>query len=79
MGGSRRYIITALEGGLRRLEDRLIDLYIYPAMSLLVAKPQVACVIVGATTPVRAEKNVRAAGWAALTPKELEEIDKLSA
>jgi aryl-alcohol dehydrogenase-like predicted oxidoreductase len=47
-------------------------------MSWLVANPLVACAIVGATKPEQVEENVRAAGWA-LTPEDMEEVDRLCA
>jgi aryl-alcohol dehydrogenase-like predicted oxidoreductase len=53
---------------------QLLDL----AISWLLARPAVASVIAGATTPEQIHANVRAADWA-LTPAELVEIDALLA
>jgi aryl-alcohol dehydrogenase-like predicted oxidoreductase len=51
----------------------LLDL----AMSWLAARPQVASVIAGATSPEQVRANAVALNWA-LTPEELAEIDRLS-
>jgi aryl-alcohol dehydrogenase-like predicted oxidoreductase len=48
------------------------------AFSWLLRRPAVASVIAGATRPEQVEQNVRAAGWA-LTPAEMQEIDRLTA
>jgi aryl-alcohol dehydrogenase-like predicted oxidoreductase len=48
------------------------------AMSWLVRRPAVASVIAGATKPEQVEQNVHAAAWA-LTPADMEEIDRLTA
>jgi aryl-alcohol dehydrogenase-like predicted oxidoreductase len=48
------------------------------AMSWLAAKPVVASVIAGATSPEQVEQNVNAAGWA-LSTEELAEVDRLTA
>jgi aryl-alcohol dehydrogenase-like predicted oxidoreductase len=47
------------------------------AFSWLAAKPIVASVIAGATTPEQVEHNVSSAAWS-LTPEDLKEIDRLS-
>ena len=46
------------------------------AMSWLAARPEIATVIAGATTPEQVRENAVAAGWK-LTGEELAEIDKL--
>jgi len=51
----------------------LLDL----ALSWLAARPQVASIITGATTPAQIEANVRAVGWK-LGAEELEEIDRIT-
>jgi aryl-alcohol dehydrogenase-like predicted oxidoreductase len=48
------------------------------AFSWLLRRPAVASVIAGATGPEQVEQNVGAAGWA-LTPAEMQEIDRLTA
>jgi len=47
------------------------------AFSWLLARPQVASVIAGATKPEQLEQNVKAADWT-LTPDDLAEIDRLT-
>ncbi len=47
------------------------------AISWLLARPQVASVIAGATRPEQARANAAAAGWR-LTPEELAEVDRLA-
>ena len=47
------------------------------SLSWLVQRPAVASVIAGATRPEQVEQNVHAAGWA-LTPQDIEEIDRLT-
>jgi aryl-alcohol dehydrogenase-like predicted oxidoreductase len=47
------------------------------AFSWLLARPQVASVIAGATKPEQVEQNLKAANWA-LTPEDLAEIDRLT-
>ncbi|MGH6990062.1 MAG: aldo/keto reductase [Stellaceae bacterium] len=47
------------------------------AFSWLLARPQVASVIAGATRPEQIDANVKAADWA-LTPEELAEVDKMT-
>jgi len=46
------------------------------AMSWLAARPEVATVVAGATTPEQARENAAAAGWK-LTPEDLAEINKI--
>jgi aryl-alcohol dehydrogenase-like predicted oxidoreductase len=48
------------------------------AISWLLRRPAVASVIAGATKAEQVEQNVRAGGWA-LTPEEMQEIDRLTA
>jgi len=48
------------------------------AFGWLLAKPVVASVIAGATTPEQVEANARAAAWV-LTPLELSEVDAIAA
>jgi aryl-alcohol dehydrogenase-like predicted oxidoreductase len=48
------------------------------AFSWLLHRPAVASVIAGATGPEQVEQNVRAAAWA-LTPADMQEIDRLTA
>jgi aryl-alcohol dehydrogenase-like predicted oxidoreductase len=48
------------------------------AFSWLAARPTVASVIAGATTPAQVTQNVDAAGWK-LTAEELAEVDKITA
>ena len=48
------------------------------AFSWLLARPGVASVVVGASTPEQVEQNVAATEWV-LTPEDLKEIDRLSA
>jgi aryl-alcohol dehydrogenase-like predicted oxidoreductase len=48
------------------------------AFSWLLARPQVASVIAGATRPEQVEQNVQAAGWT-LTSEDLAEVDRRSA
>lgn len=48
------------------------------AFSWLLARPQVASVIAGATRPEQVEQNVQAAGWM-LTMEDLAEVDRRSA
>jgi aryl-alcohol dehydrogenase-like predicted oxidoreductase len=47
------------------------------AISWLLARPQVASVIAGATQPAQVRANVAAATWR-LTPEELAEVDRLA-
>jgi aryl-alcohol dehydrogenase-like predicted oxidoreductase len=47
------------------------------AFSWLLAKPQVASVIAGATSPTQVEANVAAASWS-LTAEDLAEIDRIT-
>jgi aryl-alcohol dehydrogenase-like predicted oxidoreductase len=48
------------------------------ALSWLLRRPAVASVIAGATSPGQVEENVRAVGWA-LTPQDMQDIDRLTA
>ncbi len=48
------------------------------AFSWLLARPTIASVIAGATSPEQVEQNTKAGGWR-LTPEDLAEIDRLSA
>jgi aryl-alcohol dehydrogenase-like predicted oxidoreductase len=47
------------------------------AFSWLLARPQVASVIAGATRPEQIDANVKAADWA-LSPEELAEVDRIT-
>lgn len=47
------------------------------AFAWLIARPEVASVIAGATTPEQVEQNVKAATWE-LSPADLAEIDRLN-
>jgi len=76
-----RYISDANWGKVERLEalarergHTLLEL----AFSWLLARPQVATVIAGATRPEQVEQNISAAGWV-LGPDDLAEIDRLTA
>ena len=48
------------------------------AFSWLLHRPNVASVIAGATSPEQIEANIRAADWA-LSPEDMDEIDRLTA
>jgi aryl-alcohol dehydrogenase-like predicted oxidoreductase len=52
----------------------LLDL----AFSWLLARPNVASVIAGATAPEQVEANAKAASWA-LTAEDLTEVDRITA
>jgi aryl-alcohol dehydrogenase-like predicted oxidoreductase len=75
-----RYLTEANWRIVERLEDfcatrghGLLDL----ALSWLAARPRVASVIAGATSPAQVEENVKAAGWT-LTPQDMAEVDRLT-
>jgi aryl-alcohol dehydrogenase-like predicted oxidoreductase len=67
-------IVERLEGFAAERGHTLLDL----ALSWLARRPAVASVIAGATKPEQVEENVRAVGWA-LTPEDMQEIDRLTA
>jgi aryl-alcohol dehydrogenase-like predicted oxidoreductase len=67
-------IVERLAGFAAERGHTLLEL----AFSWLLRRPAVASVIAGATRPEQVEQNVRAAGWA-LTPAEMQEIDRLTA
>jgi aryl-alcohol dehydrogenase-like predicted oxidoreductase len=66
-------IVGALEAFCARRDHTLIEL----AFTWLLAKPIVASVIAGASTPEQVEQNVRAVGWS-LSAEELAEIDGIT-
>ena len=47
------------------------------AFSWLLAKPKVATVIAGATSPQQVQSNIEATAWA-LSAKEVEEVDQIT-
>jgi len=47
------------------------------AFSWLLAKPQVATVIAGATSPEQVTSNIEATSWI-LTPEEMEQVDQIT-
>jgi aryl-alcohol dehydrogenase-like predicted oxidoreductase len=47
------------------------------AVNWLLAKPETASIIAGATKPAQVEQNVKAAGWK-LTAADLAEIDRIA-
>ena len=67
-------IVAELEAFCARHRRALIEL----AFAWLLAKPFVASVIAGASTPAQVEQNVRAVGWS-LSPDELHEVDRITA
>ena len=80
-GLGQRYLTDANWAKVERLEafakargHTLLEL----AFAWLLARPRVASVIAGATTPEQVEQNVAAAQWA-LTPEDIAEIDRLGA
>jgi aryl-alcohol dehydrogenase-like predicted oxidoreductase len=66
-------IVEALSDFCAKRRHSLLEL----AFSWLLARPQVASVIAGATKPEQLEQNVKAADWA-LTAEDLAEIDRLT-
>jgi len=66
-------IVERLEAYATERGHTLLEL----AMSWLAARPTVASVIAGATTPAQVEQNVKAVEWR-LTAEELAAIDKMS-
>ena len=66
-------IVEALSGFCAKRRHGLLEL----AFSWLLARPQVASVIAGATKPEQVEQNVKAADWT-LTPEDMAEIDRLT-
>jgi aryl-alcohol dehydrogenase-like predicted oxidoreductase len=66
-------IVGALEAFCARRDHTLIEL----AFTWLLAKPIVASVIAGASTPEQVEQNVRAVGWS-LSADDLAEIDRIT-
>jgi len=66
-------IVEQLSAFAARRGHSLLEL----AFSWLLAHPQVASVIAGATRPEQLEENVKAAAWA-LTSEELSEVDRLT-
>ena len=67
-------IVERLEAFANLCGRTLLDL----AISWLAAQPCVSSIIAGATKPEQLEANIRAEGWA-LTPVELQEIDRITA
>ena len=67
-------IVERLEAFANLCGRTLLDL----AISWLAGRPCVSSIIAGATKPEQLEANIRAAGWA-LTPVELQEIDRITA
>ena len=67
-------IVERLEAFANLCGRTLLDL----AFSWLAAQPCVSSIIAGATKPEQLEANIRAEGWA-LTPVELQEIDRITA
>jgi aryl-alcohol dehydrogenase-like predicted oxidoreductase len=67
-------IVERLEAFANLCGRTLLDL----AFSWLAARPCVSSIIAGATKPEQLEANIRAEGWA-LTPVELQEIDRITA
>jgi aryl-alcohol dehydrogenase-like predicted oxidoreductase len=65
-------LVERLEAFARERGRSLLEL----AISWLLARPQVASVIAGATRPEQVEANVNAAGWS-LSGEDLEAIDRL--
>jgi aryl-alcohol dehydrogenase-like predicted oxidoreductase len=47
------------------------------AVNWLLAKPETASIIAGATKPAQVEQNVKAAGWK-LTAADLAELDRIT-
>src|SRR6266508_5204472 len=66
-------IVEALDAFCTRRGRTLIEL----AFAWLLARPIVASVIAGASTPEQVEQNVRAVGWT-LSPDDLAEIDRIT-
>ncbi len=66
-------IVEGLAGFCAKRGHSLLEL----AFSWLLARPQVASVIAGATKPEQLEQNVKAADWA-LTSDDMAEIDRLT-
>lgn len=67
-------VVEALERFCRARGRSLVDL----AFAWLAARPPVASIIAGATSPQQVDVNVAAAAWA-LTSEELAEVDRLTA
>jgi aryl-alcohol dehydrogenase-like predicted oxidoreductase len=67
-------IVERLAGFAAERGHTLLEL----SLSWLLHRPTVASVIAGATRPEHVEQNVRATAWA-LTPAEMQEIDRLTA
>ncbi|HWG79130.1 MAG TPA: aldo/keto reductase [Stellaceae bacterium] len=65
--------VEALEPFARDRGHSLLDL----AFAWLLARPTVASVIAGATTPEQVEQNIKAAAWE-LSPADMAEIDNIS-
>jgi aryl-alcohol dehydrogenase-like predicted oxidoreductase len=65
--------VEALEPFARERGHSLLEL----AFAWLLARPKVASVIAGATTPEQVEQNVKAAEWE-LPPADMAEIDKIT-
>jgi aryl-alcohol dehydrogenase-like predicted oxidoreductase len=66
--------VEALEPFAKERGHSLLDL----AFAWLLARPAVASVIAGATTPEQVEQNIKAAEWE-LAPADMSEIDKITA
>jgi aryl-alcohol dehydrogenase-like predicted oxidoreductase len=67
-------IVAKLEAFCQARGRQLIEL----AFAWLLAKPPVASVIAGASTPEQVEQNVQAVGWV-LSAEELAEVDEITA
>jgi aryl-alcohol dehydrogenase-like predicted oxidoreductase len=67
-------IVAELEAFCARRGRRLLEL----AFAWLLAKPVVASVIAGASSPEQVEENVQAVGWA-LSAEEMAEVDGITA
>ena len=66
-------ILERAEGFAQERGHSVLDL----AMSWLLSKPGVACVMSGATKPEQLEANIAAASWQ-LTPEEMSAVDELA-
>jgi len=67
----------AIVEGLERFTSGRGHPMIELAFSWLLATPEVASVIAGASTPEQVEQNVRAGGWI-LSPADLADIDRIT-
>ena len=67
-------LVESLDAFCTRRGRRLIEL----AFGWLLAKPQVASVIAGASTSEQVQANVQAVGWE-LSAEEIAEVDRITA